>query len=322
MNPVVSCVVVDMQFEAGQLWIGTKWTSDQDTPNLGNQGVAGFYIGAPISTADYNDKVAAGQSAWMTANAGVTPSNVVVGILYPALDKQGRALTKASGVESRTYGRYGVPTDAFDAPANAATNRWTKFPFDLDVIEGTIYLSGVEVGDGLRLTVAPATPLSVFTGGAPVLTAPVAQGDTSLAILPPVLNAAVDRAMIDAGWWEVQIVDGAGPSEVVLVKGYDRLTGALNLGEVKRWSGARGDEPASWPGFGRAYTQDAQVLVTRVLIDLIEIANADQPISFGRSARGTAPFPADVGLVLTYVNNGGSSKRIRWSLDVMTGQAE
>jgi hypothetical protein len=92
MNPVVTCIVVDLQFQSGDLWIGTKWTSDQLTPLLGDQGVAGFLITTPISTQDYQDKVAAGQSAWMTANAGVTPSRVVVGLNYPAMDDQGRTV--------------------------------------------------------------------------------------------------------------------------------------------------------------------------------------------------------------------------------------
>jgi len=92
MNPVVTCIVVDLQFQGGDLWIGTKWTSDQPTPLLGDQGVAGFLITTPISTQDYQDKVAAGQAAWILTNGGIAPSHVVVGMKYPAMDDDGRAI--------------------------------------------------------------------------------------------------------------------------------------------------------------------------------------------------------------------------------------
>jgi hypothetical protein len=153
--------------------------------------------------------------------------------------------------------------------------------------------------------------------------APVAIGDRSLSIAPPVLAGAVNNALLDAGWWEVVVTDadGSNPSPPVLVAGYDLSAGTLNLDLPKRWSGDAGDEPADWSGFARVYAQDAQILVTRVLIDLIEIAEANQPISFGQVARGSSPFPKGVALRLDYTNNSPTdARRVRWSLDVFTGQ--
>lgn len=247
------------------------------------------------------------------------------GIVYPALDAEGKSLVKSAGLQSRTYGRYGVPTDAFDVPAASTVRRWKKIPFDIDIIEGTIYLSGIETGDSVRFIAAPETPLNALVVPGqmiPILTSPISANDKSIFIIPALLEAVVDQALIDVGWWEIQLCDGINaPTSPVLVIDYDRATGEIKLGKIKHWEGGANNEPPDWEGFADPWPQDTIVLVTRVLIDLIEIAEANLPISFGRAANGAAPIPANIPLCLDYTNNSQNvNKRIRWSLDVLSGK--
>jgi hypothetical protein len=245
------------------------------------------------------------------------------------LDEQGRTLQKAAGVESHTYGRYGAYGDAFDAPAGDTTLRNYKWPFDLDIIEGTIYLDGTASGDVASFMAAPNTPLNVVAGlyfvqppvpppGVPVLAAPAAVNDTQITLVPGFLVGFVDLALIDAGMFEVTVTDGV-TAETAYVTGYDKVTGVVTLGQRKFWSGGPGDEPPGWTGFANAYGTNAMVLVTRELVDKIELDGGVSALVFGRAARGAAPLPKNVLLQLVYVNNGQAARRIRVSFDILTG---
>jgi len=82
-DPNIVTLVSGIQFSGAQIQINTLWTSDipvitTDVPpvDLGQQGASVFFIAVPVSTADYNTKVAEGQTAWFAAR-GVTIGTTV-----------------------------------------------------------------------------------------------------------------------------------------------------------------------------------------------------------------------------------------------------
>lgn len=255
-----------------------------------------------------------------------------------AEDAQGRALSKAAGLESRTYGRFGVPGDAFDVPVGATVKRTYVLPFDVDLVDGTILLTGAVAGDVARFTVAPRTPLNAIVSPGNlvnVLAAPIAVGDKQITLIAPYLAAFVNVALVDAGLFEVVVTDGvntdaygpdAAPGEVRMplnITGYDVETGMVTLGSIRIWSDD--DTAPTWSGFEHDYTADAgtMVLVTRSLVPRVELDGVSA-LRVGEAARSAAPVKAGVPIVLEYTRSATATEatRVRVLFDVMTGQPE
>jgi len=345
----VSALIVSFAYiDAATVFVNVTWTApDAPAPWNDASHPAGFTIVQPfVSTLDQQIKIQAGLAAWLLVNAGFVASSVIVGLTQPAMDHRGRQYTKTSGVETRTYGRYGAPCDAFTAigPLAPETSRTTKrtyvLPFDLDLIEGTVLLTGGQSGDAARFTVAPLTPLNVVAGmtmgvpppGVPVLAAPIAVGDKQITLNRAALNAFVDLALIDSGLWEVVVTDGVhtdayGPLPLpgeqrmpINVTAYDRETGVVELGCIRI---ATDDDVAPpWAGFEFAYAQNAMVLLTRAIVPRLELNGGNIPLVLGRAARGAAPVKAGVKIVLEYTRNSPGDVRNIVIFDVMTGQPE
>lgn len=317
----VSALVSDFTFLDGQVWLNVSYSADNAPAGFEN-GFAGFYIEIPTSTQDYNDKVAAGLTAWLVANAGFTPNKVIVGLRQPAMDSQGRGLVKLAGVESvNVYGRFTTDADAFDVASGTTVTRLFEWPFPLSIIEGAIYLSGTEAGDVASFS-GPPTKLNDLIPGGVVLANAIGVGEKSLTFLPGLVGTFVNLALLDAGFWEVLVADAGGgnPESLVLVTGYDRTTGVVTLEIAKKWNST--NQKPIWNGFAFAHGQDAEVTITRWFVRPTELSSGTSALYFGRSARGGSPLPANVPMALSYANNDGAVRRVRMQIDLVTGVLE
>jgi hypothetical protein len=89
---------------------------------------------------------------------------------------------------------------------------------------------------------------------------------------------------------------------------------------AKMWLFA-GAKPA-WAGFAFAHGVDALVTVQRWFIPIQELDGGTSTLNFGGAARGGAPVPQLVPLLIYYVNNGAAPKRVVGRLDIATGVQE
>jgi hypothetical protein len=224
-------------------------------------------------------------------------------------------------MESSTYGRYCMESDAFEAPVGE-TSRWYRWPFAFDMIEGALMLDGTKAGDVIRFEAAPDTELNALVGGGNVLAAAVSVDDTQIQLIPPYLSAFADQGLIDSGFYEVTLEEGATSEGPYLVTSYDRTTGVVTLGTSKKWTGTIADEPAAWGGFDNDFTVDVKVKVTRVLIRDLVLDGQSESMVVGRAVRRGLPIPANTLFRMKYTNNGGGPRDVRLRFDSLTGLVE
>lgn len=254
------------------------------------------------------------------------------GVLVPEVDpRTGAARSKATSRTS-TYGRSAFVGDAFDVAAGATVKRNYKWPFKVDFAEGVL-LNGTKKGDTARFLAAPDTNLNnvaaAYGRSSTILQNAIAIGDKKITFTPANLAAAtvgnfIDLALIDAGWWEITVSEGATTEGPYLVTGYTRSSGEVTLGVAKVWAGEAGDEPANWTGFTNAFTTAATVKVTRVLAETVTLSGGSVPVVFGNYGLESAPLPADAHLQLVYtaVAAPNTTRSVNLVYHVYTGVVE
>jgi len=244
------------------------------------------------------------------------------GIIFPRLDERGYQQVRLS-VNRITYGRYYVISDSFDAPPGYSVRNY-RIPFNFDLIEGILFISPQNEGDMFRFLGFPKTCLnavSSYMGGpSSILSSPVNQGDKSIVIIPSLLGIFADKSLIEEGRWEITLKEGDNEETVDAVSSYDRISGVVELSNIKKWTGT--DEPPSWEGFNHSYSISALVYVTRVFVDWFELPPLEHYIPFGSSAHIGSPVPKNIIFSFEYINNSDYSKRVRLRMDLMTGKQE
>jgi hypothetical protein len=246
------------------------------------------------------------------------------GVAFPAIDPRTGAQTIKSVPRSSTYGRVAFAGVRVDVPAGSTAAALVTFPFQIDLVQGFLFADQTDgtPDDLANFEIAPRTDLSVFTGGADVLNLPIAVGDKQITLLPPVLEAAVSYALIDTGFFRIEVEEGATKEDaVLLVTDYDDApgggTGVVYLGIFKAWK--EGDAEPLWTGFDNVYTTAAKVLVTRIAVSNISVVPADAT-AFGSNGLDSAPIAPGVVFRVPYTNNSAVEKRARIVLQVLTGK--
>jgi len=234
-------------------------------------------------------------------------------------DKRGRGLVRQS-FESSTRGRYAEWSDAFDVPANSTVKRYLRPRIACDLIKGALWLEGNRSGDVVSFAIAPLTPAKAFSGGADVLTGPIAIGQSKVTIPPTILATLTAYNLLDEGFYGVTISSTAGVEGPYYVRSWDPLTGVVELENVKTlirtWSDTEA-EP-TWAGFTLAHPANADLLLTRYLVPHMEIDGA-QSITLGGGVIDSSAVPAETVMMIEYQNNNTAATRVRYTFDLFTG---
>lgn len=303
------------------------------TPQLGEDGVSivGYYlygantagiletnITSPADIADF-DAVYKARATEVASQGDVAAT---IAGTPSVVDPRTGAQTIKSVPRSSTYGRVAFAGSRVDAAAGTTVAALVRFPFRIDLVQGFLFADTTDgdPDDLASFEIAPQTNLKIFTGGAPVLATPIAIGDKQITLIPGVLTAAVNYALVDSGFFRIEIEEGGVKEDVnvqLFVTDYDETTGVVPLGIFKAWK--EGDAEPVWDGFANAYTEAANVLVTRIAVSDISIVPANAT-AFGSNGLDSAPVAPGVLFRLPYENNSAVEKRVRIVLQVLTGK--
>lgn len=239
---------------------------------------------------------------------------------YPQIDTRTGATLSKTVPRSSTYGRVAFAGIQVDVPPGESRSGCVSFPFQTDLVQGFLFADATDgsLDDTASFQIAPRTPLKMFTGGANVLASAVSKGERQITLPTPVLTAAVNSALIDAGFFQVEIEEGPSKeSAVLLVTDYDETTGIVSLGIFKAWT-PPAPEP-QWNGFENDYSTSADIYVTRIAVSNISIIPS-AATAFGSNGLDSAPVAPGVVFQVPYKNNSLSRKRVRVVLQILTGK--
>ena len=249
------------------------------------------------------------------------------GMCVCGVDQYGRARI-AREDQVHTKGRFLSRGFAFDAPGDpgeaVTTKHWWKIPFQTDVLAGVVRLSDGQAGHVVRFVGNPNTDLKTaleLPAETSLLQSAISQIDISITFIPEILASLVAYALIDEGMWELTFDTGDDEEGPYIVTEYDTATGEVMLDSgIKEWHNEE-DEPADWAGFTNAHGTDVKITFTRVFIDNFELSDGPMEIVLGATSAQSAPMPAGAVLCAEYtVPVGGTTTRVRGSLDLLTGQ--
>lgn len=248
------------------------------------------------------------------------------GIVRPIVDARTGAQTTKAVSRTSTYGRDAFVGASLDIPAASTKSLMLMFPFPVDLMEGFLLneqAAKAALGDDVAsFKIAPRTDVGAVFGAA--LAADVKPGDKQVAFVPAVLLAMVNVALLDVGFFRVEVEEGVNKeAAVLLVTDYDDDDIAINTGVVtldifKAW-----DKAAAvpvWNGFVNGYTVAAKVYLTRLAIHTMSMVG-DGAVKFGSYGLDTAPITANIPMELEYQNVAAATARtVRIVLHVQTGK--